>query len=166
MDLNFILSIVTTFFTAGGLGMLLKSSRRKSAAEARLAEANAKIAELSEDKAQFERYQAELDQMHRTQEIANNHIKELTEQRAVSDARYEEQTQRLRKTQDALAKSQSDLLQEQRESARLRLLNQFLKNWLCKKEFKDCGVREPEQEHKVPYIEPEYLNNDTKTLQG
>lgn len=154
MDIIALVSTLGGIVTGGGLVYISKAGRRKATAEAVKTEAEA-------EGAKFELYQQRIDELHKSLAFANEHITTLTKADSEKELRFIDQTKRLRDTQRQLVAATERAMVLERENGRLRLLNEFLRNWHCRREFRDCDRRLPRQKNPCRYLPP--LDYDIET---
>ena len=78
---------------------------------------------------------------------------QMAEERQQMEARFNSQTDRLREIQRALVAANERELRLTRIIAAKDRFIEWLKYWHCKRDYTDCGRREPKQEVQTIYIE-------------
>ena len=149
MDFSQVVDMVWPWVAGGGLGWLLKSSRRIRKAEAESAEAHA-------DNEEWQVYKDQLAHLSGIVKTQNDLISEMTvrhaQERRECEERFANQTDRLREVQRALVTANERELGLSQELGRVRVLLEHFKNWHCRRDFTDCDRREPEQMVKTRYL--------------
>lgn len=144
----------------------------------KLKDAEVKLAEISIDKAKIETRaddwhiwreqnerlgEANLQLIERNQNLIKmNAEKEDRHQQDIKDweGRFDSQTDRLREIQRALTSANAREVELTRRLGEAELERDHYKQWMCKKPWKQCKEREPEQAVKHDKYIP--LNNDNK----
>lgn len=152
-------SLLGTIFTSV---LYYNSNKRLKELEIKAAEANAKLKETEAKVAENDSQHKSKEQIHEIMTEMYTQIKEVVvnsgDQIDILNKHLlqelqakEETTARLRKYQDEVLDSKKQIIKLTEDKAELQKQLDHYKNWLCEREYSDCGRRKPEQKIKCPY---------------
>ena len=155
-----LVSVISTLvpLIGGGAFLFRKQQKRIKEAEARLAEVSVDKAKVETRTDEWHLWKEQLNDTHKVIETLSAQLLEMTKDNDRKEDIISDKTRRIREKEEQNLELYTSLLHREQRIASMQRFIDWLKNWHCAREWgrgkEDCMRRKPEQKVKMTYDPP------------